>query len=125
MPAGVVITVVDVLFVLIAYRPGTSSMRFIRMFEYAVALLVVGVVICFCVELAYLPKATSVRQIFRGFVPSKEMFENNGIYTATSILGATVMPHSLFLGSGLVQPRLMEYDVDMGYFCLLYTSRCV
>ncbi|BAP71361.1 manganese transporter SMF1 [Kluyveromyces marxianus] len=118
LPAGIIITVIDVLFVLIAYKPGTSSMRFIRMFEYAVALLVFGVVICFIVELGYLPK-TSVRSIFRGYVPSKQMFEHNGMYTATSILGATVMPHSLFLGSGLVQPRLLEYDVDHGYYDLL------
>ncbi|CAH02753.1 divalent metal ion transporter SMF1 [Kluyveromyces lactis] len=118
LPAGVVITCIDVLFVLIAYKPGSSSMRFVRMFEYAVALLVFGVVICFCVELAYIPK-TPVGHIFRGFVPSKQMFEHNGMYTATSILGATVMPHSLFLGSGLVQPRLLEYDVDHGYYDLL------
>ncbi|CDO94450.1 unnamed protein product [Kluyveromyces dobzhanskii CBS 2104] len=118
LPAGVVITCIDVLFVLIAYKPGTSSMKFVRMFEYAVALLVLGVVICFCVELAYLP-ATSVGRIFKGYVPSKEMFEHNGMYTATSILGATVMPHSLFLGSGLVQPRLLEYDVDNGYYDLI------
>ena len=34
---------------------------------------------------------------------------------ATSIIGSTVMIHSLFLGSGLVQPRLREYDVKHGY----------
>lgn len=122
LPAGVVITIVDVIFVLMAYKPGSSSMKFVRLFEYAVAVLVLGVVICFCVELAMLPKSTSVRAIFRGFVPSKEMFKNNGMYTATSILGATVMPHSLFLGSGLVQPRLLEYDVDKGYYNLLPNS---
>jgi metal iron transporter len=32
------------------------------------------------------------------------------IYQACGILGATVMPHSLYLGSGIVQPRLREYD---------------
>lgn len=119
LPAGIVITVVDVLFVLMAYKPGTSSMRFVRMFEFAVAALVVGVCVCFCVELAYIPSGTSIRSIFRGFAPSKEMFDNNGMYTATSILGATVMPHSLFLGSGLVQPRLLEYDIDNGYYSML------
>ncbi|CDK29572.1 unnamed protein product [Kuraishia capsulata CBS 1993] len=110
LPAGVAISVVDVFLVLMAYRPG-SSLRFVRYFEYGVAVLVLAVVICFCVELGYLPQETSAKQIFRGFAPSKEMFHNNGIYTAASILGATVMPHSLFLGSGLVQPRLREYDV--------------
>lgn len=32
------------------------------------------------------------------------------LFQACGILGATVMPHSLYLGSGLVQPRLLEYD---------------
>ena len=33
------------------------------------------------------------------------------IYQACGILGATVMPHSLYLGSGIVQPRLFHYDL--------------
>ncbi|SCU93965.1 LANO_0E05292g1_1 [Lachancea nothofagi CBS 11611] len=121
LPAGVAITVVDVLFVMIAYRPGSSSMRFVRFFELAVAALVVGVCVCFCVELAFLPHIP-VREVFRGFAPSKEMFQNNGIYIATSILGATVMPHSLFLGSGLVQPRLLEYDQKNGNYSKLVSA---
>lgn len=36
------------------------------------------------------------------------------IYQACGILGATVMPHSLYLGSGIVQPRLREYDERSG-----------
>lgn len=113
LPAGVIITCLDVLFVLMAYRPG-SSLKFVRMFEYAVALLVLCVVICFCVELGLMPPVNA-RHLFRGYAPSGQMFQHNGMYTACSILGATVMPHSLFLGSGLVQPRLREYDVENGY----------
>ncbi|EHN00366.1 Smf1p [Saccharomyces cerevisiae x Saccharomyces kudriavzevii VIN7] len=116
LPAGVAITVVDVFLIMFTYKPGASSIRFIRMFECFVAVLVVGVCICFAVELAYIPKTTSVKQVFRGFVPSSQMFEHNGIYTAVSILGATVMPHSLFLGSALVQPRLLDYDVKHGNY---------
>ncbi|SCU96148.1 LAME_0F15082g1_1 [Lachancea meyersii CBS 8951] len=118
LPAGVAITVIDVLFVMIAYKPGSSSMRFVRLFELAVAALVVGVCVCFCVQLAFLPRIP-VREVFRGFAPSKEMFRNNGIYIATSVLGATVMPHSLFLGSALVQPRLLEYDEQNGNYSKL------
>lgn len=113
LPAGVVLTITDVLFVLMAYRPG-SSLKFVKYFEYAVALLVLAVTICLCVELAFIP-STPVGIIFRGFAPSREMIEGNGIYLAAGILGSTVMPHSLFLGSGLVQPRLREYDVLHGY----------
>ncbi|CCH59673.1 hypothetical protein TBLA_0B08580 [Henningerozyma blattae CBS 6284] len=110
LPAGVAITVVDVFAVMFSYNPGKSTTKFLKMFEYGVALLVLAVCICFAVELAYIPKSTSVGQVFRGFVPSHQMFQHNGIYTAISIVGATVMPHSLFLGSALVQPRLLEYD---------------
>lgn len=120
LPAGVCISIVDVLFVLMAYRPG-SSLNFVRMFEYGVALLVLVVVICFCLELAYL-KDVKLRELFRGFAPSKEMFQGNGMYIAVSVLGATVMPHSLFLGSGLVQPRLREFDRENGYLKLSQTE---
>lgn len=37
------------------------------------------------------------------------------LYQSCGILGATVMPHSLFLGSGVVQSRLKEFDVTSGY----------
>lgn len=113
LPAGVVITIVDVLFVMMAYRPG-SSIKFVRLFEYAVALLVLGVVVCFAVQLAFMPPV-NVRELFRGYAPSSTIFQGSNALTSVGILGATVMPHSLFLGSGLVQPRLREYDVDNGY----------
>lgn len=108
--AGVLLTITDVLIVMMAYRPG-SSIKFVKLFEYMVALLVLIVVVCFCVQLAFLPDSTSVRSIFRGYAPSHEMIEGNGIYIAVSVIGATVMPHSLFLGSALVQPRLREFDI--------------
>lgn len=116
LPAGVAITIVDVLVVLAAYKVDTPLAHFVRYFEYAVGVLVAGVIVCFIVVLAYLPHGTaSVGAVFRGFAPSKEMFEGRGLTIATSIIGATVMIHSLFLGSGLVQPRLREYDVNNGY----------
>lgn len=113
LPAGVVITVVDVIFVLTAYRTDTSLLKFVKIFEYAVGCLVMVVVICFAVELSQI--TANVGQVFRGFVPSKEMFDGNGMTVATSVIGSTVMIHSLFLGSGLVQPRMRDYDVKHGY----------
>lgn len=122
LPAGVVITIVDVLVVLAAYRAHTPRAHFVRYFEYAVLLLVLAVVVCFAVEMAYLPRSVSARQVFRGFVPSSEMFAGSGLTIATSIIGATVMIHLLFLGSGLVQPRLREYDLDNGHMALPNTD---
>lgn len=118
LPAGVALTVLDVFIVMFFYKPGSSSLKFIRIFEYCIAGLVFAVFICFIMELAYLPSSTSVSNIFRGFVPQSQMFDNNGMYTAISILGATVMPHSLFLGSGIVQPRLIDYDVKHGNYSI-------
>ncbi|KAI3403481.2 SMF1 [Candida oxycetoniae] len=113
LPAGVVITIVDVLFVMMTYRADTSSMRFVKIFEYTIGVLVMVVVVCFAIQLSQIH--ANAKDVFRGFVPSKQMFDGNGMTVATSIVGATVMIHSLFLGSGLVQPRLREFDVKNGY----------
>ena len=122
LPAGVALTVVDVFVIMFTYKPASSSLKFVKLFEYFVASLVLGVAICFAVELAYIPKSTSVRAVFRGFIPQRLTFQHNGMYTAISILGATVMPHSLFLGSALVQPRLLDYDVTHGNYSIMGDS---
>lgn len=111
---GVVITVIDVLLVLMAYRPN-GGMRIVRYFEYMVSVLVAVVVVCFAIELSNIGPVDK-GAIFRGFLPSKELTDTQGLYLACGILGATVMPHSLYLGSGIVQPRLREYDIKHGYY---------
>lgn len=111
---GVILTVVDVLIVLLAYKPN-GSMKGIRVFEAFVSLLVVLTVVCFTVELFY-AKLGPAKEIFSGFLPSKAVFEGDGLYLSLAILGATVMPHSLYLGSGVVQPRLREYDIKNGHY---------
>lgn len=57
---------------------------------------------------------TQVRDVFRGYLPSSAIVEKKGLYQACGILGATVMPHSLYLGSGMCQARLKEYDTKAG-----------
>ncbi|KAJ5101676.1 hypothetical protein NUU61_003898 [Penicillium alfredii] len=111
--AGCAITLVDVLFLLIFYRPN-GSMWGLRLFEFFVMALVLGVVICFCIQLSLL-KDQSVGEVFRGYLPSSAIVKSEGLYQSCGILGATVMPHSLFLGSGVVQPRLKDFDVTSGY----------
>ncbi|PQK16968.1 hypothetical protein BB8028_0007g01680 [Beauveria bassiana] len=110
--AGVALSIVDVMFILIFYRPD-GAMKGLRLFELFVCLLVLGVVVCFCIQLSMIHES-SVGDVFRGFVPSRELVEPQALYQACGILGATVMPHSLFLGSGIVQPRLKEYDTQQG-----------
>lgn len=106
--AGCAITVVDVLLLLLFYRPDGSMMR-LRIFEYFVMLLVLGVMVCFCIQLTYIHNATA-GEVMRGYLPSSAVINGNGIYLSCGILGATVMPHSIFLGSGIVQPRLRQFD---------------
>ena len=46
---------------------------------------------------------------------SANWLTHHSLYQSCGILGATVMPHSLFLGSGVVQSRLKDFDVTAGY----------
>ncbi|CCE63314.1 hypothetical protein TPHA_0E02220 [Tetrapisispora phaffii CBS 4417] len=111
---GVVLTVIDVLIVLMAYKPN-GDLRLIRWFEAFVSLLVVLTVICFGFELHY-AELGPAKEIFKGFLPSAAAFQGDGLYLSLAILGATVMPHSLYLGSGVVQPRLRDYDINHGHY---------
>ena len=113
LTAGCAISIVDVLFILIFYRQDGASLTARRIFECFVAFLVLGVVICFCIQLSYIPGA-SPGEVFRGYVPSSALVQGRGLYQACGILGATVMPHSLYLGSGLVQDRLKDFDKTNG-----------
>ncbi|EPE33726.1 hypothetical protein GLAREA_06739 [Glarea lozoyensis ATCC 20868] len=111
--AGCALSIVDVLLILLFYKPN-GSMRGLRAFEMFVMVLVLGVVICFCIQLSLIEN-TSVGEVFKGYLPSSAIVESDGLYQACGILGATVMPHSLYLGSGIVQPRLREYDIKHGH----------
>ncbi|KAI9879566.1 MAG: hypothetical protein M1830_008100 [Pleopsidium flavum] len=110
--AGCALTIVDVLVILIFYSP-SGSMRRLRAFEFFVMALVLGVVICFCIELSLI-KDTSVGEVFKGYLPSSAIVRDQGIVLSCGILGATVMPHSLYLGSGVVQSRLRDFDTTAG-----------
>lgn len=114
--AGCAITLVDVLVLLLFYKPDGSITR-LRLFEYFVMSLVLGVVVCFCIQLSYV-KDTPVGQVFKGYLPSSAIVKGNGIYLSCGIIGATVMPHSIFLGSGLVQPRLKHFDRQNGHLVI-------
>ncbi|KAF2104053.1 transporter protein smf2 [Rhizodiscina lignyota] len=112
LAAGCAISIVSVMFILFFYKP-SGTMKAIRVFEAGVALLVFGVVVCFCIQLSLI-KGTNVGEVFKGYLPSSALIQKKGLYQACGILGATVMPHSLFLGSGLVQSRLRDFDVREG-----------
>ncbi|MCZ8518852.1 Nramp family divalent metal transporter [Paenibacillus mucilaginosus] len=98
---GVMITALDVLIVLLLQNKG------FRYIETLVIVLIVTIGGCFVTEI-FLSKPDA-GGILRGFVPSAEIVMNpTMLYIAIGILGATVMPHNLYLHSSIVQTR--QYD---------------
>lgn len=96
--AGVCVTAVDVFLILALQRYG-----FRRLEAFIVALLVV-IATCFAFELAWAGPDWSAAA--RGLVPTPEILTNPAmLYIAIGILGATVMPHNLYLHSSIVQTR--------------------
>ncbi|KAI0450923.1 natural resistance-associated macrophage protein-domain-containing protein [Xylaria acuta] len=110
--AGCALSILDVFAILFFYRPN-GSMNGLRLFEIFVMLLVLTVVVCFGIQLSLI-KDTTPGEVFRGYLPSDVITKSEGLYQACGILGATVMPHSLYLGSGVVQSRLRDYDKKRG-----------
>jgi manganese transport protein len=92
---GVVITGFDVLLLLLIQHFG------IRKLEAFILALVTAIGACFLVEI--LLCKPSVGEIAHGFVP--HVLSGQELYIAIGILGATVMPHNLYLHSALVQSR--------------------
>lgn len=74
--AGCALTLIDVLVILIFYNP-SGSMRRLRYFEFFVMALVLGVVICFCIELSYIENVT-VGEVFKGYLPSSSIVQAEG-----------------------------------------------
>jgi len=95
---GVLITALDVFLILALQAIG---FRWIEAF--VVALLGV-IAACFAVQIAMADPDWGA--VIRGFAPTVEIVTNRDmLYLALGILGATVMPHNLYLHSGLVQTR--------------------
>jgi len=98
---GVIITALDILLILMLQNKG------FRYIESLVIVLMVTIGACFAVEMAL--SKPDLAQIASGFVPSAEIIKNPAmLYIAIGILGATVMPHNLYLHSSIVQTRQYE-----------------
>src|SRR5246500_5106965 len=98
---GCLITALDVLAVLYLQNKG---------FRYVEALVITLIAIiggCFTAELIF--SKPELTKVLSGFVPSGQIVTNQGmLYVAMGILGATVMPHNLYLHSSIVQTRKFE-----------------
>src|SRR5687768_4057190 len=98
---GVTITALDVLLVLYLQNKG------FRWLEALIITLVATVGLCFLFEIII--SRPELSGVLRGFVPSAEIIRNPAmLYIAMGILGATVMPHNLYLHSSIVQTRRYE-----------------
>jgi manganese transport protein len=99
--AGVVVTALDVVIVLFLQNKG------FRYIEALVASLIGVVGLCFAYEIV--ASAPAFSPIVSGLIPSPEIVKNpQMLYLAIGILGATVMPHNLYLHSSIVQTRAFE-----------------
>jgi manganese transport protein len=95
---GVVITALDVLIVLALQGRG------FRLIEIFVVTLIATVGACFAYEIFFAQPLW--KEAAMGFIPRAEILKNREmLYIAIGILGATVMPHNLYLHSSIVQTR--------------------
>lgn len=98
---GVILTALDVLIILFLQNKG------FRYLESFVIALIALIGLCFGIELFLSNPA--IGEMFKGFVPQAGiMADSSKLYIAIGILGATVMPHNLYLHSSIVQTR--QYD---------------
>ncbi len=95
---GCLIMCVDVLAVLYLQNKG------FRYIEALVLVLIATISLCFALELFW--SKPSLTGVLLGFVPGKDILLNKDmLYVSIGILGATVMPHNLYLHSSIVQTR--------------------
>jgi metal iron transporter len=71
--AGCAISIVDVLIILVFYRP-SGTMKTLRAFEFFVMVLVLGVVICFAFELSKIK--APIGEVFKGYLPSSTIIQS-------------------------------------------------
>jgi manganese transport protein len=95
---GVLITALDVFFILYLQKLG------FRWIEAFIIGLLIVIAVCFGIQIALANPDWAA--VIKGFAPTTEIITNpDMLYLALGILGATVMPHNLYLHSGIVQTR--------------------
>ncbi len=99
---GVAITVLDTFLLLWLQRFG------IRKLEAFIIALVIIIGLSFLIQVYW--AAPSIGAMAKGLIPSK--LSDEALYIAVGIIGATVMPHNLYLHSALVQTRKIGSDVN-------------
>nr|WP_177330309.1 Nramp family divalent metal transporter [Pseudomonas sp. PH1b] len=104
LSTGIVITAFDTLLVLALQNRG------FRRLEAIMLALVATIGVCFFIELLLIKPYWP--EVARGFVPSLSAISDAApLYLAIGILGATVMPHNLYLHTSIVQTRQVGQDL--------------
>ena len=102
---GVCLTALDVLAVMYLQNKG------FRYIEALVVTLILTIGFCFLAEIIF--SRPNLGGVLAGFVPKFEVIKNKDmLYLAIGILGATVMPHNLYLHSSIVQTRKYEQNSE-------------
>jgi manganese transport protein len=97
---GVIITALDVFLVLLLQRLG---FRYLEAFVIALLLVIAA---CFGIQIAMANPVWG--DVLRGFAPSTDLLHNKDmLFLALGVIGATVMPHNLYLHSAIVQTRVI------------------
>lgn len=97
---GVILTIFDVLLLLVLTRLG------FRKIEAIVMTLILVILVVFLYEVMI--AQPSIPDVFKGLIPQKQVLHPGELTMALGIVGATVMPHNLYLGSSISQSR--KYD---------------
>ena len=101
--AGVVITAFDALLILWLQNKG---MRWLELLVFGLIVLIGG---CFTVQVALSHPVWA--DVLHGYLPASSIVTNETqLFIAMGILGATVMPHNLYLHTALVQSRAFKQD---------------
>jgi manganese transport protein len=102
---GVILTALDVLVVMFLQKRG------FRYLEVLVIGLIALIGMGFLMELFF--SQPNVAEVFKGLIPSPQIVSNPGmLFIAIGIIGATVMPHNLYLHSSIIQTRKYEQNAE-------------
>lgn len=101
---GAAVSVLDAFLVLFLMNRG---FRYLEAFIIGLLSIIAG---CFAVQMV--AAAPPIAALLKGFVPAPEILTNSQmLYVAIGIIGATVMPHNLYLHSSIVQTRAFERTI--------------
>ncbi|CAH7669845.1 natural resistance-associated macrophage protein-domain-containing protein [Phakopsora pachyrhizi] len=98
---AVLLTFPEVFLSLLFFREGKQSKRSLKFFEVMITIVVMAVVVSSLI--LFFKIKPNALHLLKGYVPSSTLVTGTGFYYAIGIIGATIGPHSLILGSTLAK----------------------